>query len=328
MKKLFAALMVILMILSVPFSAYAEENEQIDLGSVYEEIIYNTNNSGYDFSVESAEFNEDAEIIEVFVSDNDYETASDYFFSLYGDYVSVNTLSGSNTETEDYEAEDDNAQDVIEPDELFDDEPSDEIFDDDAYTADSTLSAAWAAAGYDMYPDYVFATYIGENGKLVVALCNDTESNRNKVIADSGNSDALEFVSVKYSYNELNDIVNEITLNVDQGNYPFLVNFASIDVRMNVVEVSVGNSDLEAATPYFTDLYGDKITLFSGYDVEEDTDFEEDSVSVSRADKIASTHKLRTYISLGIIGLLIAAVLVTVFLSQNKKASSGRRYKK
>ncbi len=198
----------------------------------------------------------------------------------------------------------------------------------DVYTAYGNLITAWAEQGLPMYPDYVGGVYFGEDGQLIVALSDDTDANRNAVRTISGAPDIIQFKSVKFSYNDLQNIVDEVTYNCDNNRYNFLVNFANIIEEENIVEIRVGSSELITAESYFRSLYGDKVVVSGGYDTVSDTDFDELDVSDSRIEKISSTKNLRMYIGIGIIAVLIIAVLATTFLSQQKANSSPRRYRK
>ncbi len=206
----------------------------------------------------------------------------------------------------------------------------DDDFNSDSFTAFSNLQVAWANQGYEMYPDYVGGVYFENDGRLIVALSDDTDANRAEIKKTSGMPEVITFTTVKYSYKELQDIVDEITYNCDNNKYNFLVNFANIVEEENIVEIRVGSSEIETAKSFFTPLYGDKIEIYGGYDIVSNTDYEEIDDSDTRTEKINSTKKLRLYISIGVIAVLIIAVLALSYLSQNKKqpASSPRRYRK
>ncbi len=202
-------------------------------------------------------------------------------------------------------------------------------FNADSFTAFSNLQAAWADQGLEMYPDYIGGVYFGADGKLIVALSDDTDANRAEIKRLSEVPDVINFLTVKHSYNDLQKIVDEITYNCDNNNYSFLVNFANIIEEENIVEVRVGSSEINIAKNYFTPLYGDKIIISGGYDTVSDTDFVETDDISTRSEQISSTKKLRLYISVGVIVVLIIAVLAVTFLSQSKNqtASSPRRYR-
>lgn len=203
-----------------------------------------------------------------------------------------------------------------------------ENFNADAFTAFSNLGATWAEAGYAMYPEYVGGVYFADNGNLVVALCDDSQSIRSEISALSGAPEVIEFVTVKYSYDELYAVQEEIMYNCDMGNYDFLVNFASIAEDRNLVEVSVGSSEMAVAESYFASIYGDKVSLYGGYDAVSDTDYEEDTEPETRAEKIRATQNMRLYINIGVIAAVIAAVLAVTFLSGKKTSAAHRRYRK
>lgn len=203
-----------------------------------------------------------------------------------------------------------------------------ENFNSDAFTAFSNLSVAWAEKGYDMYPEYVGGVYFADNGNLVVALCDDTDAHRNEVKNLSGAPEVVEFATVKYSYDELYAVQEEIMYNCDNGNYNFLVNFASIAEDKNLVEVSVGSSELAVAESYFASIYGDKVSIYGGYDTEDGIDYDDTDGAETRGDKINATKNLRLYINIGAIAVFIAAVFAVTFLSQKKASSSKRRYRK
>ncbi len=198
----------------------------------------------------------------------------------------------------------------------------------DVYTAYGNLITAWAEQGLSMYPDYVGGIYFGDEGQLIVALSEDTDSNRNEIRTLSGAPDIIQFKSVKFSYNDLQKIVDEVTYNCDNNNYDFLVNFANITEEKNIVEIRVGSSELAAAESYFRSLYGDKVVVSGGYDTVSDTDYEETDSLSSRSEKITATRKLRLYISIGVIVVLLIAVLSMTFFSQKKTAPLARRYRK
>lgn len=195
----------------------------------------------------------------------------------------------------------------------------------DPYTAFGNLLTAWAEAGYAMYPEYVGGVYFSEDGSLVVALSDDSDANRNEIKHLSGAPDVIEFKTVKYSYDELQTVIDEISKNDDS--YDFLINYVNISEQKNVVEVSVGSADVAAASSLFTSLYGDKVAVHGEYDIVSDTDFEENT-SNGTAEKIASTKELRRYISLGVIGVLAVVVLITTLNASSKSKSSKRRYRK
>lgn len=207
-------------------------------------------------------------------------------------------------------------------------EETDDDMNGDVYTAYGNLITAWAEQGLPMYPDYVGGVYFSEEGQLIVALSDDTDAYRSEIRTLSGAPEIVQFKSVKFSYNDLQKIVEEITYNCDSNSYDFLVNFANIIEEENIVEIRVGSSELPVAENYFRSLYGDKVVVSGGYDTVSDTDFEEIDDSDSRIEKIRSTKNLRMYISIGVIAVLLIAVLVVTFLSQKKPASSQRRYRK
>lgn len=201
-------------------------------------------------------------------------------------------------------------------------------FNGDSFTAFSNLSAAWAEAGYAMYPEYVGGVYFADNGNLVIALCNDSQSVRNEISALSGAPDVIEFITVKYSYDELYAVQEEIMYNCDNEKYDFLVNFASIAEDKNVIEVSVGNSDVETAESYFSAMYGDKVYVYGGYETVDDIDYDSDTEISTQAERIEATKSLRTYINIGVVSVALIAVIVTTYASKGKNSTAKRRYRK
>ncbi len=201
-------------------------------------------------------------------------------------------------------------------------------FNGDSFTAFSNLSAAWAEAGYAMYPEYVGGVYFADNGNLVIALCDDSQSVRNEISALSGAPDVIEFTTVKYSYDELYAIQEEIMYNCDNGKYDFLVNFASIAEDKNVIEVSVGNSDVDTAKSYFTSLYGDRVYVYGGYETVDDIDYDSETGTKTQAEKLETTKSLRTYINIGIVAVALIIVITVTYMSKGKATSAKRRYRK
>ncbi len=341
-------------ILVVALSDNTEENQQKVLsktsapdGIRFENAEYNYNTlsetlseindkadtDGYDFSIQSVSINEEANRIEVSTNEDDFAAASALFSSTFGNKVTVIV-----------ESEFDQLSDDIIND--FDDEPADDFagdypeedagntenYNEDAFFAFSSLTSVWVEAGYTMYPPYVGGVYFADNGNLVIALCEDNESNRNAVLAASGSPDVIEFKTVKYSYDELYSIQEEIGENYNNNAYNFLVNFYSVSEEENIVEIRVASSELDYAKQYFNSLYGDKVVVLGGYDTEEDTGLE-DSLNdgASLSEKLRSTSSLRLYISIAIIALAILAVLAITFMPGilgKQSSPPARRYRK
>ena len=298
------------------------------LNEVLGEINDGADTDAYSFEISYASILEEENIIEVIVDSEFEDAASEYFSNAYGDMVRVSSGEVLVDDSDDsYDIYDDAAD--------YDDYDTDsdsgaaDAYNEDAFTAFSALTAAWADAGYFMYPPYVGGVYFADNGNLVVALCDDTEANRNDILSLSGASDAIEFRTVNYSYDELYSIQEEIGENYNNNLYSFLVNFYSVSEEENIVEIRVASSELETASAYFSSLYGDKVVVLGGYDTEEDTGLEEsDDTGTSRSEKVKSTSSLRLYISIGIIAALIIAVLVLTLSPAKGKSSAPRRYRK
>lgn len=193
-----------------------------------------------------------------------------------------------------------------------DGEPLDEFTR--AMNADEALTTAWGTdeeTFLPKYPDYIGGMGFTENGKLGVYISDDTPSNRQKVEAASKDPEIIEFIKVKYSYNELQNVSNEINDEYEHGKLSFSVNFADVSVEKNVVEVFVLTSEISKAQSYLSGKYGDKINVFDGYDTGEPVESETDAGS-----GIAGGNLL-FYIDGGI--LAAAAIAAAVLLPKSKK---------
>ncbi len=154
----------------------------------------------------------------------------------------------------------------------------------DPYAAYEDILAAWADEGYEMYPDYIGGVYTNPDGRLVVALSEDTEENRNKVLSLTSAPGVIEFEVFRYSYNELYGILCDINDSIDTDGYDFRVENAAIVEEENYIEVYVSDDYFSAASDYFSSAYGSKVTVSNGEiaadspeytDTDADTDYDD-----------------------------------------------------
>ena len=190
-----------------------------------------------------------------------------------------------------------------------------------AMQADEKLTNAW---GMDeetflpKYPDYIGGTMLSEDGKLIVYIKGDNKDERAAVQKAAGDPEILEFVTVKYGYNELQSINDEINEAYNAGQLSFTVNFSNVEIAANNVQVGVLSSDTEAATSYFQSKYGDKVVLYGGYDVVDLDDVEggnEDS---------APDEKLIYYIDAGIVFVSLIAAIIALTTAKKKSAARAK----
>ncbi len=68
----------------------------------------------------------------------------------------------------------------------------------------------------DDYPDYYGGTYINHENELVVMITENTNTIQ-KTLKDVTENPTLKFENVKYSYRELNNIIDEIGIGITQN---------------------------------------------------------------------------------------------------------------
>lgn len=188
-----------------------------------------------------------------------------------------------------------------------------------AMQADEKLTNAWGMneeTFLPIYPDYIGGTMLSEDGKLIVYITGDNKEDRAAVQQASGDPEILDFVSVKYSYNELQKICDEINEAYNAGQLEFSVNFSNVEIAANNVQVGVMSSDTEKAQSYFQSKYGDKVALYGGYDV-----VDLDNVS-GGTEETGVGENLIYYIDGGIVFVSLIAAIIA--LSSAKKKSAAR----
>ena len=127
----------------------------------------------------------------------------------------------------------------------------------------SELEAAWrnekglpvTAEPAEYYPDDVAGLYITKDNKACVILVKITEKRKNELKALVSKPDLLVFEKAKYSFKELNAVLEQIDLN---GKFEWTM--YSIDVLKNCVEVKVYYGGEAAAREHFK-KFGDKVKV-------------------------------------------------------------------
>lgn len=87
------------------------------------------------------------------------------------------------------------------------------------------------------YPDYYAGVYINENGKTVILLTDDSNTNKEEIIKIASSEDII-FQKANHSYHELNEIQDKISEKMQTGEFSFITSSGVIEDK-NYIEVGV-----------------------------------------------------------------------------------------
>ncbi len=120
------------------------------------------------------------------------------------------------------------------------------------------------------YPDFVGGLYFDEEPQIVLSLSEDTAANR-AFLVDLAGTDAIKFVTVNYSYNELERVQEAVSAGIADGSLPFVLS-SGIDVvggRLEIVVNSVVEADLMKLAALDTAGRGEALKVFYSEDLAE-----------------------------------------------------------
>ena len=133
--------------------------------------------------------------------------------------------------------------------------------EDGKYTTMGALFTAWG--GYEGYPDYVGGvwTETGDMSRLTVAVTD--EAGEEAIRAQLDDQDSVEFVLCKYSYEELNAVMEELAAQM-WGGGP--ISACGVYERENAVHVTLKKDyeNVDLLAKELANTYGDKVVVEMG----------------------------------------------------------------
>lgn len=188
-------------------------------------------------------------------------------------------------------------------------------------TASVYVYESW---GYDdetflpRYPDLVGGVYIDETtGMLTILLTEEDEQLKQSILDVSQDPDCVTFVKADYSYNELQQVLDDI--NNNDNSLPFSMASVGIEDMENRVVAYVAYNDAESATEYLNQKYGGKAVAHSG-EYEIITLDEDDSTTNELYLDFSEGNTL--LVNIIIVGVCAVAALISVLMVRKNRANA------